>query len=81
MENMSSFAAYYLFLDTGVPSLAFQPLLQFLTQRQKLEFKCLVADRNMKIIKLGTDHWFVQFIFNFETHLQNLIYRHVQINI
>ena len=81
MEKMSSFVTYYLFLDTGVPSLAFQPLLQFLTQCQKLKFKCLAAHRNMKIIKLSTEHCFVQFIFNFETHLQNLIYRHVQINI
>ena len=81
MEKMSSLVAYYLFLDTGVPSLTFQPLLEFLAQCRFLEFKCLVAHRNMKIIKLSTDHCFVQFIFNFETHLQNLIYRHVQINI
>ena len=81
MEKMSSLIAYYLILDTGVPSLTFQPLLQFLTQCQYLKFKYLVAHRNMKIIKLSTDHCFVQFIFNFETHLQNLIYRHVQINI
>ena len=78
---MSSFVAYYLSLDTGVPSFTFQPLLQFVTQCQERRFKCLVAHRNMKIIKLSTDHCFVQFIFNFEAHLQNLIYRHVQINI
>ena len=78
---MSSLVTYCLLLDTGVPSLSFQPLLQFLTQCLLLKFKCLVAHRNMKIIKLSTDHCFVQFIFNFETHLQNLIYRPVQINI
>ena len=78
---MSSFVAYYHFLDTGVPSLTFQPLLHFLTQCQCLKFKYLVAHKNMKIIKLSKDHYFVQFIFNFETHLQHLIYRYVQINV
>ena len=81
MEKMNSFVAYNLFLDTGVPSLTFQPLLQFLTNYQSLEFKYLGPLGNRKIIQLSTDRCFVQFIFNFKTHSQNLIYRHVQINI
>ena len=81
IEKTSRFISYCFLLDTGVTSLTFQQLLQILTKCQFLKFKCPGALRNMKIIKLSTDHCFVQFIFNFGTRTQNLIYRQVQINI